>query len=146
MSNDFKEAPMNSAFPTIRELADQFLQHVGSRDADGAGALFAERIDWYVGGNPALPWTGSRSNGSDVAVFLRTMWPNFKTGASTATLQQVLVEGDDAVIFASFVHVAEETGRRFETPVAIHMRANAGRLVLMHLYEDTWAVSDAFFV
>ncbi|QJR34063.1 nuclear transport factor 2 family protein [Gemmatimonas groenlandica] len=136
---------MTDTTSSIGALAEQFLQCVGNRDAEGAGALFADRVDWYVGGNPALAWTGRRSRGSDVTAFLNTMWPHFRAGASTATLEQSIINGDDAVIFASFVHTADNTGRRFETPVAIHLRASAGRLVLMHLYEDTWAVSHAFF-
>ena len=57
------------------ELADQFLQCVANRDADDAGALLAEHVDWYVGGNPALAWTGRRTRRREVAEYLRTMWP-----------------------------------------------------------------------
>jgi ketosteroid isomerase-like protein len=107
--------------------------------------LFADEIDWYVGGNSALPWTGSRSRRSDVAAYFRTMWPHFETGKSTASLSQVIYAGDDAVVLATFAHTAASTGRRFATPVAMHIRASEGRVTRFHLYEDTWAVSQAFF-
>ncbi|MBK4346529.1 hypothetical protein [Lacisediminihabitans changchengi] len=55
------------------EVVTQFLQRVGEQDADGIGNLFAEEIDWFVPGNPRLPWTGTRSKRAEVPTYFRTM-------------------------------------------------------------------------
>jgi ketosteroid isomerase-like protein len=129
---------------TSDTLATRFLQRLADGDADAIARLFAEEIDWFVPGNTALPWTGHRSRGSDVASYFRTMWPHFVPGKSTSTLEQLLVAGDDAVVFATFMHTAASTGRAFQTAVAMHLEFVDGLIVKLHLYEDTWAVSNAF--
>ena len=130
---------------TTESLVTRFLQALGSKDADGVGALFADEIDWYVPGNPGLPWTGSRTRGSEVADYFRTMWPHFDPAKSTVELNKLVVSGEDAVIFATFGHTALSTGRSWVTPAVLHLVVADGKFVRMHLSEDTEAVTKAFF-
>jgi uncharacterized protein len=122
-----------------------FLERLTAGNADGLSELFAEEIDWYVPGSKDLPWTGHRSKSGDVAVYFRTMWPHFIVGKSESTLEKIIVQDNDAVVFAKFTHFVKSTGRGFETEAALHFTILEGKIVRMHLYEDTLAVSQAFF-
>lgn len=126
-----------------QSLVTQFLTAVGDGDAEAAAAVFAENIDWQVAGNSALPWIGRRSNKADVADYLRTMWGEFG-GAGSSVVHSLLIEGNEAVLFATITNSSAKTGRSFETPVAMHFGVSDGKLAKMHLYEDSWAVSRAF--
>ncbi len=57
-----------------------------------------------------------------------------------------MVEGEEAVALGTLSHVANTTGRRSTTPVAMHITVRQGRIIRVHLYEDTHAVAQAFGV
>jgi ketosteroid isomerase-like protein len=130
--------------PTTEALVMTFLDRLGAQDADGIGALFADDIDWFVPGSSDLPWTGKRAHGADVADYFRTLWAGLETGKSIVAPGKVLISGNDGVIFAHFTHTAAPTGRVFQTPVALQLEVSGGKIVTLHLYEDTLAVSNAF--
>jgi uncharacterized protein len=130
---------------TTEELITSFLQRISGGDADAIAELFSEDIDWYVAGNPGLPWIGRRSRRAEVAAYFHTLWPQFEPGTQKASVQRIVVTGEDGVAFISVGATAVSTGRAFLTPMAIHIRVVAGKIVQMHLYEDSWAVSKAFF-
>jgi ketosteroid isomerase-like protein len=48
-------------------------------------------------------------------------------------------------MFGTFTHTAASTGRSWNTPVAMHLEVADGKIVKLYLYEDTWAVSKAFY-
>jgi uncharacterized protein len=129
---------------TTEELVTGFVGRLGERDAEGIGKLFADEIDWYVPGSEALPWTGSRSRREQVAEYFRTMWPAYVPGRGTATVDKVVIDGDDAVVFSTFSHTVIKNGRRLNNPAALHLTIANGQIVRMHLYEDTLAVHEAF--
>ena len=131
---------------TTEELIATFLGRLGEQDAEGIQELFADEIDWYVPGSKALPWTGSRSRREQVAEYFRTMWPAFVRGQSTATVDKIVINGDDAVVLSSFSHTVAKNGKRLKTPAAMHLTTANGQIVRMHLYEDTLAVHEAFKV
>lgn len=135
---------MSDSPSSTAELVSTFLQRTTEGDADAIAALFADDVDWYVGGDPRLPWTGRRRRRQEVADYFRTMWPHFAPGQSRTTLEKVLVSGDEAVVLATLSHVAASTGRSFTTPAAMHIATRDGRIVRLHLFEDTLAVSRAF--
>jgi ketosteroid isomerase-like protein len=128
-------------------VIEQFLSRLGvaDADADGVGELFADEIDWYVPGHADLPWTGRRRRREDVPEFLRTLWSHFVPGRSRVTLDRILVDGEDAVVFSDFEHTVSSTGHDFQTPTALRFRVVDGWIVKMQLFEDTFAVSAAFF-
>jgi ketosteroid isomerase-like protein len=129
---------------TTEDLMARFMDLLGKQDAEGIGELFADEMDWYVPGSEALPWTGSRSRREQVADYFRTMWPAFVPGESAATIDKVVIDGDDAVVFSSFSHTVTRNGKRLNTPAAMHLTMANGQIVRMHLYEDTLAVYEAF--
>lgn len=135
---------VNNSLDTTETVTNAYLQRLAAQDADGIGELFADEIDWFVPGDSALPWTGRRTRGSDVADYFRAMWPAFEAGKSVTAPGKLIISGEDAVIFADFTHTAASTGRVFQTPVTMHLTVTGGKIVGMHLYEDTLAVATAF--
>ena len=128
---------------TARVMAT-FLNRLGEQDAEGIEELFADQIDWFVPGSRALPWTGSRSRREQVADYFHTLWSAFVPGRSTATVDKVVIDGDEAVVFSRFSHTVERNGRRLETPAVLRLTIANGQIMRMHLYEDTLAVDEAF--
>lgn len=127
------------------EITDAFLQRLGAQDAEGIGRLFAEEIDWLVPGNPALtPWAGPRSRRSEVPGYFRDLWAALMPGRSAVMVDTVVIDGEEAVVFATFDHVAALTGRPFHTDAALRLTVTDGAITRMHLYEDSAAVAAAF--
>jgi uncharacterized protein len=126
-------------------VVNNFLKKLDDHDAGGMGELFADDIDWYVPGNTSLPWVGSRSHRADVVNYFRTMWPYFEESKSIVTPGSTVVSGNEVVLFASFQHTVGSNGRSYTTPVALHLTITGSKIVRLHLYEDTWIVSRAFF-
>ncbi|NEA34449.1 nuclear transport factor 2 family protein [Streptomyces sp. SID13031] len=127
----------------VRAVVGEFLAALGKGDADLIAATFAEEIDWYVPGDQAQGWTGQRTRRDEVPAYFRTMWPIFVPGESETELKKILVDGPDAVILAQFTHTVQANRRRFSTPVAMHLTVENGKLVRMHLYEDTHLVAKS---
>jgi ketosteroid isomerase-like protein len=127
-----------------RTVVGEVFRLLADWDAEGVSKLFAEEIDWYVPTAPALPWGGTRTHRSEVQEFFQTMWAHFDTDQSELGLEQILMDGEDAVALGTFSHVANSTGERFTTPVALHMRVVDGQVTRLYLYEDTYAVAKAF--
>jgi ketosteroid isomerase-like protein len=122
-----------------------FLERLGAQDAAGLGELFAEKIDWFVPGDPALtPWVGARSSKHDVPDYFHALWAALEPGKSVVSVEAVVTDGDEAVVFAVFDHVAAPTGRPFHTEVAMRLSVVEGKITRMHLFEDTAAVAAAF--
>ncbi|MFE6888326.1 nuclear transport factor 2 family protein [Streptomyces sp. NPDC057694] len=129
---------------TSRIVAEKFVERLGRQDPAGIQDLFAEEIDWHVPGSHALPWTGRRTRREEVAPYFTTMWPHFAQGRSKVARERVIVDGGDVVLLAVFTHTAAATGKEFTTPAAMHLLVENGRIVRMHLYEDTLTVEEAF--
>ncbi|MFD3563811.1 nuclear transport factor 2 family protein [Streptomyces sp. NPDC058686] len=129
---------------TSRTVAERFVEALGRQDPDGIQELFAEEIDWHVPGSDALPWTGRRTRREEVAPYFTTMWPHFAHGRSKVVLERVIVDGRDVVLLAVFTHTVVASGKDFTTPVTMHLVVEGGRIVRMHLYEDTLTVAEAF--
>lgn len=130
---------------TTTDVTNAFLAGLGAQDADGLGELFAEEIDWIVPGNPALaPWAGVRSRKSEVPAYFRDLWAALEPGKSVVSVDAVVTDGEEAVIFAVFDHIAAPTGRAFHTAAAMRLTVVGGQITRMHLFEDTGAVAAAF--
>ncbi|WP_207835575.1 nuclear transport factor 2 family protein [Williamsia soli] len=130
---------------TTAETTTAFLQRLGAQDAEGLGELFADEIDWFVPGNPDLtPWAGKRTRNSEVPEYFRSLWAAVEPGKSVVSVETIIVDGENAVIFAVFDHVAVPTGRPFHTDVALRLTVADGKITRMHLFEDTAATAAAY--
>ncbi|MFI6495012.1 nuclear transport factor 2 family protein [Streptomyces sp. NPDC050564] len=84
-----------------------------------------------------LPWAGRRTRREQVPEYFKTLWPAFVAAQSEASIDKIVVDGADAVALGRFSLVVKANGRRFSMPVAFHSTVESGRLVRLHLYEDT---------
>jgi hypothetical protein len=129
---------------TTAEIVNAFLQRLDAGDIDGIGELFADEIDWYVPGETHLPWAGPRTRRADVPAFFNHLESECEPADNAVTLEKILIDGDDAVVFGTFHRTFVKTGRSFDNPEAMHLLVSDGKIVRMHLYEDTGMVRDAY--
>ena len=129
---------------TSRAVVEQFVERLGRQDPEGIQELFAPQIDWYVPGSDALPWTGRRTRREEVAPFFTTMWPHYVPGESHVALERFVVDEGDVILLGTFTHTIASSGRRFTTPSAMHLVVEDGKIIRMHLYEDTLVIEQAF--
>ncbi|MFC4019220.1 nuclear transport factor 2 family protein [Micromonospora sp. GCM10011542] len=128
---------------SVRETVQTFFQLLGTGDADRVADVFAEEIDWYVPGDESLPWVGRRTRREQVPGYFNLLWPALVAGESVVEFHKLLVDGADAVWLGRFTHTVQANKRTFTTPVAFHFTIENGKIVRLHLYEDTHAVSQA---
>lgn len=127
------------------DIINTFLQRLDANDADGIAELFADKIDWLVLGDQEIaPWAGPRSRAEQVAPYFRDLWAALEPGKSVVEVDSIVVDGQEAVIFASFDHVAATTGCPFHTDVAMRLTVENDKVIRMHLFEDTATVDAAF--
>lgn len=126
------------------EVVQDYLQKLGEQDVEGIVANFADEIDWFVPGDQALPWVGRRTQRKEIKEYFPTLWSHLEPGESRVELHKIVVNGNDAVVLASFDHVVARNGRPFHTDVVMHVTVEQNRITVMHLYEDTLAVARAF--
>jgi len=129
-----------------RSTVNEFFRRLGVMDADGVAALFAEAIDWYVPGPSDLPWTGHRSRRGDVPDYFHTLCSHIHLEKSKVKLEQLVIEGEDAVAFGTFSHVTSTTERPFSTPFVLHVKIKDGAITTLQPYEDTYVVGRVFGV
>ncbi|HEX4246384.1 MAG TPA: nuclear transport factor 2 family protein [Pseudonocardia sp.] len=139
-------APAPAPEPTdaVLNTVQAFFGHVGAGELDQAIALFTEQVDWLISGNQNLAWTGARSRPEEVADVLTTIGGLHVPGESVSEIRQILVDGADAVVLGRIAHTTLATGRRYDMPVAFHLTVRDGRIARLHMYEDTYLVSQAF--
>jgi ketosteroid isomerase-like protein len=132
--------------PDARSVVGEFLRRLGEWGADAIGEPVAEEIDWLVPGAPGVAWEGPRTRREEDSAYCRTTWSHIHTERSASAVDQIVVEGDDAVVLGTFSHEADGTGHRWTTPVALHVRVERGLITRVHVYEDTYAVAGALGV
>jgi uncharacterized protein len=128
--------------PTTIEVAQQFFASVGARDLPAIESLFAEQFEWRVPGN--FPWSGLRTEKAHIVSFFQTMWPMMVEGKSDILDAKMIVEGNDAAMFATFRHTVAKTGKAFTAAVAFNLVVDDGKIVHLNMVEDTMAVAEAF--
>jgi ketosteroid isomerase-like protein len=128
-----------------RATLHQLLSRLSRFEPQGVAELFAETVDWEVAGDERVPWTGARSSRDEVAAYFDTLWSVCDTAVAENTVSQVLVDGSDAVVLGVFAQTIRATGRRFSTPVALHITvSDDGLITRLRLYEDSHAVARAY--
>ncbi|GAA2817666.1 nuclear transport factor 2 family protein [Saccharopolyspora taberi] len=128
---------MNDTRATIEE----FYARIGAGDAEGATALFAESVDWYVYGSPAVPWVGRLSTRAEVAEFFALLPERLERRAFDVA--RLLVDGEHAVALGHMHQIVRATGKPFITPFAFHFTVVDGRITRYHAYEDSHALAEA---
>jgi uncharacterized protein len=128
-----------------RAVVHQYLSALGAGEVEVVASLFAETFDWrlnwpadQLGGE--IPWIRARATTHDVAQHFRTIAAHHQPAAQGTTVDQVLVDGEDAVVMGTIRQRMLCSGQAYEARFALHLRVTAGRIVRHHVYEDSLAV------
>ncbi|MFF7640178.1 nuclear transport factor 2 family protein [Streptomyces canus] len=108
-----------------------------------AATLFADSVSFSVPHPPGIPWVPE----VDSADGMRTFFELLRTHVQPKEfdLRHVITEGEDVVLLGHMVSEVRKTGRDIDTAFALHATVRDGRITRYHLYEDTYAVANAYF-
>ncbi|MCX4747734.1 nuclear transport factor 2 family protein [Kitasatospora sp. NBC_01287] len=124
------------------ETLQEFFTRFGGGDRKGVLELFTDGTDWNVPGAANVPWTGRRSTPAEIDAFLENCYELVTTEAFA--VDQVIVDGENAIALGSFTHLVKATGKRFVSDYALHVRVVDGVIRTYHMFEDSHAASEAF--
>ncbi|MFB6477311.1 nuclear transport factor 2 family protein [Streptomyces virginiae] len=108
-----------------------------------AAALFADSVSFSIPHPPGLPWVPEVDSSDGMRTFFELLGTHVRTKAFE--LRQVIAEGDDVVLLGCMVSEVRRTGRDIDTAFALHATVRDWRITRYHLYEDTYAVAQAYF-
>ena len=130
-----------------RRTVEQLLAQLGAGEPQRIADCFVpEAVDWYGPGAESPPWTGRRSTRAEIVDYFRQFSGVFIAGPDDITIQQLLIDGDDAILLGAISRTIALSHRTFTTPMAMHLTVQDGLIARLHLYEDTLIVARAFDV
>ncbi|MFF1694547.1 nuclear transport factor 2 family protein [Streptomyces sp. NPDC058257] len=126
-----------------RAAVQAFLGYRLTGDTEGLTALFADDVDWMLADNPGVPWIRPRSTAAECAAQSAELAAHTVPEKAGATVDTIVVEGADAVIFGHLRGTVRDTGKSFEGPFVLRLTVEAGRITRHHLYENSRSIADA---
>ncbi|QKW41033.1 nuclear transport factor 2 family protein [Actinomadura sp. NAK00032] len=134
--------------PTTRAIVHEFLRRSRQGDPDHIADLYASevswRVNWPVEHHPAVPWILPRSTRADVADHFRTFAEHCLPAEGNVSIDDVLIDGSNAILFGTSTQRLKDTGNRFTMTFALRLTIEDGRITRHHMYEDSLAVAEAF--
>ncbi|MEU1408702.1 nuclear transport factor 2 family protein [Streptomyces sp. NPDC005728] len=134
---------MTTEQQSTQAVLDSFFEKFGAGDLPGLLELFAEKVDFRVPGSPNVPWTGTRAAKAEISEFFQ-IFPKVLTGPESFALKARIVDGPDAVVIAESVWGVLSTGKKFTNGYALHLTVEDGSIIRYHMYEDSYAIAEAF--
>ncbi|MEV7066992.1 nuclear transport factor 2 family protein [Streptomyces collinus] len=126
-----------------RLTVQKFLALRLAGDIEGLTALFAEKVDWVLAENPAVPWIRPRSTGAECAAQGAELMEYTVPEDARASVDAFLVDGTDAVLTGHLSGTVRATGKSFEGPFALRLTVEDGRITRHHLYENSLSIAEA---
>ncbi|GHC76068.1 nuclear transport factor 2 family protein [Streptomyces violaceochromogenes] len=126
-----------------RLTVQKFLALRLAGDTEGLTALFAEKVDWVLAENPAVPWIRPRSTGAECAAQGAELMKYTVPEDARASVDAFLVDGTDAVLTGHLSGTVRATGKSFEGPFALRLTVEDGRITRHHLYENSLSIAEA---
>ena len=124
------------------EFAQDFLQKLGSGDAEALALLFAENANWEIAGDVgALPWLGKQQGKEAIVNFVRDT-ATLLTSESF-TVHDILANEHRAMILGALASRVNATGKLIETSFVLVLEISNGLISSFKMLEDTFAVSQA---
>ncbi|GAA2674787.1 hypothetical protein GCM10010400_41320 [Streptomyces aculeolatus] len=124
-------------------IVDLFFERFASGDLPGLLELFADRVDFRVAGSPDVPWTGTRSTKEEISAFFK-VFPEVLTEPQGFALHARLTDGQHAVVLAESAFGVLATKKTFTQAYALHFTVVDGKITRYHMYEDSYAIAEAF--
>ncbi|WP_406633806.1 nuclear transport factor 2 family protein [Amycolatopsis sp. WGS_07] len=129
-------------------VVEEFLRRTAGDTPERIAELYAETVDWRVSWpepeHPEVPWIRPRSTRAEVADHYRTFARVCVPEAGEVRLDQIIVDGADAVLFGASFQQVKPTGKRFAMTFALRLTVRDGLISRHHMYEDSLAVEAAF--
>jgi ketosteroid isomerase-like protein len=141
---------MSTTAAATRTVIEELLVRIGQGDAERIAELFAEQSDWKLDwpeaehGRPATPWIRHRATRADVVGHYRQLAENHVPEQAATEISDVLISGNDGVVFGEIRQTARSTGRAYRALFALRLTVVDGLIVRHHVYEDSLAVAQAF--
>ncbi|GAB2751882.1 nuclear transport factor 2 family protein [Streptomyces bullii] len=132
-----------SVSETTRAVVREFLAARVAGDTERLVTLFADRVDWLLAENPVVPWIRPRSTAAECAAQFTDLMRHTVPEDARARVDAFLVDGADAVLTGQVSGTVRATGKSFESPFALRLTVENGRITRHHLYEDSLAVAAA---
>ncbi|MEU2751589.1 nuclear transport factor 2 family protein [Streptomyces collinus] len=126
-----------------RLTVQKFLALRLAGDTEGLTALFADKVDWVLAENPAVPWIRPRSTGAECAAQGAELMEYTVPEDARASVDAFLVDGTDAVLTGHLSGTVRATGKSFEGPFALRLTVEDGRITRHHLYENSLSIAEA---
>ena len=111
--------------------------------AEEAAALFADSVSFSIPHPPGIPWVPEVDSARGMQTFFELLGTHVQ--GKEFDLYQVVADGDDVVLFGRMLSEVKKTGRDIDTAFALHATVQDGRITRYHLYEDTYAVAQAYY-
>ena len=124
------------------EVAAEFQAAFTTRDPQAIASLFAADATIHVAGSPDVSAVGTHHGQAGARAF-------FEDLIDTVTPQKMeifdLVANNSSVVALGHFHYRlDRTGREYESDFALHLSVEHGRIKRYQMYEDSWAVAEAF--
>jgi uncharacterized protein len=127
---------------TTTDVIDEFFRRFGSGDRTGALALFADDVDFDVPGADFVPWTGTRSTTAQIDAFLVSAVAEVET--QEFVIERTVADGEHAVVLGHFTHRVRRTDKAFTCGFALHIMVTDGLIRTYHMFENSYAIAEAF--
>ncbi|WP_084961906.1 nuclear transport factor 2 family protein [Thermoactinospora rubra] len=130
-----------------REIVEELLRRLVEGDHDRTADLFAEPVDWQLSwpdeGHPAVPWIRPREKRADVADHFRSLEAHHVPELNGTSVDRILVDGPDAVVFGTIAQTVRESGVAYTSPFALRLTVEDGLITRYHIFEDSLTVARA---
>ncbi|MFC8914904.1 nuclear transport factor 2 family protein [Streptomyces sp. NPDC057116] len=132
-----------STAEATRAVVQEFLAARLAGDTARLVTLFADRVDWMLAENPAVPWIRPRSTAVECAAQFTELMEHTVPEDARASVDTFLVDGTDAVLMGHVSGTVRTTGKSFAGPFALHLTVEDGRITRHHLYENSLSIAEA---
>lgn len=121
---------------------DAFFAAFGAGDSEALLGQFADTVDFRVSGAPNVPGP-LPFHQAEIAEFFG-LFPQLLSGPESFEITTRISQGQDAVVIADCVFEVTATQKKFRNRYALHFTVVEGRIARYHMYEDSYAIHEAF--
>lgn len=132
-----------SVAEATRAVVEAFLAARMAGDTGRLATLFADKVDWLLAENPAVPWIRPRSTAAECAGQFTELMAHTVPEDARASIDTFLVDGTEAVLMGHLSGTVRATGKSFEGPFALHLTVEDGRITRHRLYENSLSIAEA---
>lgn len=126
-----------------RAVTQDYLAAQAAGDEGRLATLFADRVDWLLAENPVVPWIRPRSTGAECAAQVTELRKYTVPEDARASVDTFLVDGTEAALTGHLSGTVRATGKSFESPFALHLTVEDGRITGHRLYENSLSIAEA---